>query len=725
MSRIPALHWTRIFVSSCLASVLALLSYLGYFGLEMEEGLGLKTLFRLRGERKAPLDVAVITLDRYSARRLGVSEKLHQWPRWILSEVVDQLTREQVSFIAFDLFLKEIRDEADDKRLSESIARSGRVILFAQLYSETVGSAVIESIDLPHVLFARNARAIANFALPRLPHPVNEFWTFRPWMGDAPTVPAVALQLHLIDRYPQLIEVIREIDSSRAEKLPTADAVKGRGDLTEQVRAVRSALEGVSSPRTGDKELDALLSLYSGSELRFLNFYGPPRSIRTIPVADLIEGRAQLNDLKGRGVFVGLSDALASGQQEGFLTVYSRKDGLDISGVEIAATSYLNLLHRESITPLPMLAFIGLIVVFSLSIAISAELCGTLLSLVPAVISSLLYGLLAYILFSKFSLFTPIAVPLLVQTPVILLSLFALRHRSADREGRNIRGVLGYYLPRELAQKIDANRRVAPAILHEHHYGVCLFTDAASYTALAEEIAPCDLAGLLNRYYQHIFAPIRQRGGLISDVIGDAVMALWVSKSPDPMLARKACEAALDIGIELQRFAGKEGVSLMTRIGIHAGEVSMGSVGAEDHLEYRAVGDMVNTASRIQAVTKQLGCRVLISDGVYTMLESEQFIIRPLGRYRLVGKKSSLALYELIGATSEKGEWDRRRLIRFAEVLRTVEEHSLDKAIVVLAEFLKDFPDDGPGQFLTEKLMSLLEAKKDTAWDGVIGFDKK
>lgn len=266
---------------------------------------------------------------------------------------------------------------------------------------------------------------------------------------------------------------------------------------------------------------------------------------------------------------------------------------------------------------------------------------------------------------------------------------------------------------------------MAPAILHEHHYGVCLFTDAASYTALAEEISPSDLAGLLNRYYQHIFSPVRQRGGLISDVIGDAVMALWLSKSPDPALAKSACEAALEIGVELQRFAQREGVSLFTRIGIHAGEVSMGSVGAGDHLEYRAVGDMVNTASRIQAVTKQLGCKVLISEDVYTMLESERFIIRPLGRYRLVGKKTALGLYELIGSVGEKGDWDRDRLIRFAEVLRTVQDDSLDRAIVVLAEFLKDFPDDGPGHFLTEKLMSLLETKKDTTWDGVIGFDKK
>lgn len=156
------------------------------------------------------------------------------------------------------------------------------------------------------------------------------------------------------------------------------------------------------------------------------------------------------------------------------------------------------------------------------------------------------------------------------------------------------------------------------------------------------------------------------------------------------------------------------------------GGVSMGSVGAEDHLEYRAVGDMVNTASRIQAVTKQLGCNILISEDVYNMLDKEQFIIRPLGKYRLVGKRSTINLYELVGSISEAKEWDRQRLVRFAQVLKAVEEDSLDRAIVILAEFLRDFPDDGPGQFLTEKLTSLLETKKgNSTWDGVIGFDKK
>lgn len=714
------LRLRRIALVVLIASSFSIFSYLTYFGVSMEEELGLRVLFHLRGARLAPSDAVVVTLDRASAGRLGLSDKLHQWPRSILAELVEDLSKAEVSFIAFDLFLREIRDASQDRRLAEAIANSGKVILFSQLTSQQLhkGSAV-EELTPPHEIFAKSARAIANFALPRAPRRVNEFWTFRPWNGDEPTVPAVALQLHLIDAYPELLTALSTKSSS--------NDLSSQADLSNLVRSLRLATGERNIPFTGDKRVDALLSLYTGSDLRYLNFYGPPRTISTIPVADITEKKLSLSRLRGKGVFVGLSDDVASGQEEGFVTVFSREDGLDVSGVEIAATAFLNLLYRDYVQPLSVPVFLVVLLLYGIIVTSAAELFGAALSAVAVLIISFIYLLVATLLFTQSNLWIPFVVPLLIQNPAILLTLFAMRHRSAAKEGKNIRTVLGYYLPKELAEKIDANRKATPAILHEHRFSVCLFTDAASYTTLAEELSPGDLAELLNRYYHRIFTPIRQRGGIVSDVIGDAVMALWASKTPDPEAARKACEAALEIGVELLKFeAENKGLTLFTRIGIHCGEVSMGSVGAGDHLEYRAVGDMVNTASRIQAVTKQLGCKVLLSEDVYNLLDKERFILRPLGRYRLVGKRNPIGLYELIGTIDDSQVPDNRRLLRFAEVLRSVQEEPLDVAIVVLAEFLKDFPDDGPGQFLTEKLLELLEAKKGTnAWDGVIGFDRK
>ena len=74
-------------------------------------------------------------------------------------------------------------------------------------------------------------------------------------------------------------------------------------------------------------------------------------------------------------------------------------------------------------------------------------------------------------------------------------------------------------------------------------YGICLATDAERYTSLAESMDPAELARFVNRYYAMVFEPIRRQGGTISDVVGDAALAIWASPAPDVQLRSRACLA--------------------------------------------------------------------------------------------------------------------------------------------------------------------------------------
>lgn len=120
-------------------------------------------------------------------------------------------------------------------------------------------------------------------------------------------------------------------------------------------------------------------------------------------------------------------------------------------------------------------------------------------------------------------------------------------------------------------------------------------------------MTPAALRGLMNEYYDTIFAPIHHSGGEVMDLRGDAMLAIWAKAQSDPALKVQACMAAVRLTEALKKFnCSRPGLELHTRIGLHFGPIFLGNIGGSRHLEYRAVGDIVNTASRIENLNKLL-----------------------------------------------------------------------------------------------------------------------
>ena len=207
----------------------------------------------------------------------------------------------------------------------------------------------------------------------------------------------------------------------------------------------------------------------------------------------------------------------------------------------------------------------------------------------------------------------PLIVPVGVQIPLLCFGAVLWKYIDTNRERRNIREAFGYYLPDAVVDQL------ADSVAHvktggQLVYGICLFTDAAQYASLAETMDPQGLGRFMNAYYAAVFEPVRRRGGIVSDVIGDAMLAIWAAAEPDATLRKQACLAALEIADAVDQFKHTSGtLELPTRIGLHAGPMLLGSIGALDHYEYRAVGDMVNTASRVEGLNKFLGTQILVS----------------------------------------------------------------------------------------------------------------
>lgn len=718
---------------------------------DLEETLDLALLFRLRGPRPAPRDVVLVAVDRESADRLEVADEPEDWPRGLHARLIDRLAAAGARLIVFDLFFEQPRAAVEDEALAAAVGRAGNVVLCAYLKRDSLplrdggglprGDLVLERLVPPLEPLRLAARGVAPFPLPRIPVRANQWWVFKSSAGEIPTLPVVALQALALPDAPAWEGLRTALGQAggglEGDAEPPADSPGPHDRLRrlrahlradpERPRAVLTALGRLPRPREAPdapRLLQALVRACAGPTSIYLNFFGPPGSIPTLAYHQALELTA--GDLAravgGRIVFVGSSERFRQEQRDGIHTVYSAPGRPDLSGVEIAATALDNLLHDEVLRPLGPLAYGALMCGWGLLLGFVG------LRLAPpvavAAVGLLVAGYLGLAV-ARFSAFQwwPLTVPVLVQAPLALVLGLAWRYVEVSRERGKIRAAFGLYLPDPVVDQIARSMETVRQD-GEQVYGVCLITDAERYTTLSESVDPTQLGRFMNRFYETIFEPVRAHGGIITDVVGDSMMAVWTSAAPSPQLRDRACRSALEVLRAVDRFnRAQSGLHLPVRIGLHAGAFMVGHIGAIDHFEYRAVGDVVNTASRIEALNKQLGTRALASRRVLEGLEG--YPVRALGRFLLAGKSVPIEICELLEAEAWPGV-DFPLLERlFARGRETLERRRWEEAAALFAQCLQIHGADGPSAFYLETCRRFREEGPGEGWDGTLRLDAK
>ena len=136
-----------------------------------------------------------------------------------------------------------------------------------------------------------------------------------------------------------------------------------------------------------------------------------------------------------------------------------------------------------------------------------------------------------------------------------------------------------------------------------------LFTDLRGFTSLSENRAPGDVLDFLNEYLTRMTAVIDRHGGVVDKYIGDAIMALFGAPLELPDHATRAVACALEMIEELEQcnnaFHARGWPQLAMGVGVHTGKVVVGNMGSKDRLNYTAIGDGVNLASRLESATKE------------------------------------------------------------------------------------------------------------------------
>jgi adenylate cyclase len=226
-------------------------------------------------------------------------------------------------------------------------------------------------------------------------------------------------------------------------------------------------------------------------------------------------------------------------------------------------------------------------------------------------------------------------------------SAFALRWRR-------LRRMLGVIKSEAVARVLEAE--AAPLRLEgETRVVTVLFADVRGFTDFAEHHTPQEAVALLNAYFGTVVPIIEAHGGTLNEYIGDGVMVIFGAPQavPDHALRAARCAVAMVRRTrELrQRWAALGHPAFRIGVGIHTGEVVVGTVGSPDRLDYTAIGDTVNAASRIEAENKRLGSDVLLSAQTRAALpEAERDrlgVSAGCEQVRVKGKAQTLELYRI------------------------------------------------------------------------------
>jgi adenylate cyclase len=727
------------------------------FGMRFEENTGLNFLFKSRGKREAPSDVVIVTMDEKSSGVFGFNDDPSKWPRSIHAKLTDTLVKKGAAVIVFDVIFEEPQPDAHDVMFARAIRDARNVILTASLEMkivpiESAGSAHADGVNIermvePVFVLKDAAAAQAPFPLPKVPARVSQYWTFKKGAQDIATLPVVAFQLYAFEVYSDFFQNVKATNRSLAEQLSEGrDAVVSSKNVeklilnfrnihTEKPYVINKALDKLNEMDASDsnqwkrRRLRSLLRMYQSPSSRYLNFYGPPGNISTVSYCEVVQRpedqKTPLSqiDFKGKAVFVGYSERLRPDQKDGFLTVFSQPTGVDISGVEIAATAFSNILEDMHVEPVGSYRRYAIFIACGLFLGIFCRFLPTIVSGIAIIGVGALYVVFAQFYFNNSAIWYPITIPLLVQAPVAFFGTVLWKYADTHKERKHIRRAFGYYLPNTVVDQLAKN--VGDIRTGEENvHGTCLFTDAGKYTTLSETMKPAELSHFMNNYYGVLFEPVKKHGGIVINVVGDSMLAVWATGKPDRSFRQKACLAALDIEQKASTLNDSlKGLELPIRIGLHSGDMLLGSIGAMDHYEYRPIGDIVNTASRMEGLNKYLRTRLLVSKEVLQDLDG--FFARGLGEFRFVGKSNPTAVYELVCRVEDATDSEKQLDNRFMNALEHYRLQSFPAAIDAWKACLDIRPQYGPALYYLERCKKYLDSPPQGVWDGIVHLNEK
>lgn len=608
--------------------------------------------------------VRILDIDEESLRRIGQ----WPWPRDRLAQAVTKLEELGAAAITLDMIIAEPDRVSPDRILAELPNGPEKDAIAPLLAGRSHDRALAQALQsspsvIGLVLVNDNARrAPVKAAFAEVGDRTRFFVPhFEGVVEPLPMLSAAALGIGVVTWVPDRDLIVRRVPlvfqagdhlvpSLALETLRVAQRAS-----TVTIRSSNASGEtafgqpsGVNTVRVGDRAFQT----DPDSSVRIR--YAGARPERYVPFWKLMEDEATQDALRGRVVLVGSSAAALSD-----LRSTPMQDS--VPGVEVHAELLEQMLagvrlSRPDFAP-------GIELALLVTLALFAAALGRRLAPLPAFSLVLLLipamGGLSWLAFSRFDLLLDPSLP----GAGMLGAYFAgtlLRYRQSDGEKRQIRAAFSHYVAPAIVRAIAAD----PARLKlggETKMLTVLFSDLRDFTARSEDMPAESVIRFLNTLHTPLTEAVLEEQGTVDKYIGDGLMAFCNAPLDLPDHVDRACRTALAMqarmaAIEqsLLRDIGPEVTALgplTLGIGLSTGMACVGNMGSALRFDYSTVGDTVNTAARLEPLTRVYGVPIIASQMVAQ--EARGFVFLPVDTVRLKGKARSTPIYALHGAVED------------------------------------------------------------------------
>jgi adenylate cyclase len=598
------------------------------------------------------LPVRVVAIDDDSLAKIGQ----WPWPRTVLADMIDRLTEMGARVVVLDMVLSEadrtspeqvsafwpkqpaLRDAlkklpSHDQILAQSFSRSSVAIGFP--IEPVAVSKILPPVKGHFLSFG----AEAGEWLPQ----------YGGGLASLPILTEAAKGSGAISLEPSSDGVLRAV--------PLIYQVKDRLYPSLGLEALRLfagvdnlALQ-VSQPSVA--QVPGIMGVGIGREVflptapdgRVWLHFRPLATERYVSAKDVLKNKVDTARIKNHIVFVG---ATAKGLGD---TIYSPMGEL-IPGVEGHVQLVEQLMTGEMLSRPTWendLLAATLIVMGSLLGLLLARYRPIWSVLLTALVVAGLFALSVWLFVVKQLLLDPLY-PAMALT-LLFIVMVVPRYLQTEVEQRWIRNAFSRYVSPNRVKHLQANPEQLElgAVYRECSF---VMTDLEGFTPLMEKYAPDKLSNLINEYLEGMIQVAFRHDGTLDRIVGDAVVVMFSA----PLVQEDHTQRALACALEMDLFAQdcmlrqrEQGVPFgRTRIGVNAGKVLIGNFGGKTMLDYRALGDPINTAARLETINKQLGTRICVSNAVAS--QCKNFIGRPSGHLVLKGKKEAVMTFEPLTA---------------------------------------------------------------------------
>lgn len=596
--------------------------------------------------------VRIVDIDEASLKAFGQ----WPWPRTRIAELVEQLHKAGAAAIAFDVLLVEpdrtspvsmaqlwhdpqvsalLRRLPDHDQVLARALQDKNAVLGSSLSASGADGTAARPADTT----AKPYRVIASGAA----SPERWLHGFDSVVWPLPALRAPAAGLGALNFATDADGVVRRVPLLLRlgdEIVPTLSAEALRVAQGARNHLLRSTDAGVQDVRIG------ALTVPTNSRGEVWLHYTPDEPARYVPAADVLQGRVDPARLDGHIVLIGSSAA-------GLMDLRFNPMGQIMPGVQAHALALEQVLSghflqrpawasgAEAVTMVLGALLVGLIALGAPAIWATAA---------TAVVLAGVLGGTWYAFVNEQLLLDAINPSIAIMLSFGLAS--GMHHLVSEREQRWVREAFSRYVsPNRVNYLVEHPEQLQLG----GHRQECsfVFTDLADFTGMMESGDPARAVALLNDYLDAMLAIVFRHEGTLDRIVGDAVAVLFSAPVQQEDYRQRALNCALEMHTFASGFAAKLQAQGMpwgqTRIGVHCGEVIVGNFGGKTLFDYRALGDPINTASRLEAVNKHLGTTVCISRAILDGCADVP--ARFVGRLVLKGKSQALPVYEPVATT--------------------------------------------------------------------------